>query len=201
MNTSLTETRTETQTPTGTVYVLRWPSGEAGYVGSTTRPLNKRLIAHLSAARTGIKTVLYDYMRKKMAGGEEPEIFEVAVVPVSDLKTTEDNIITAILGIPEDGPSIAPLLLNRYGATDRKLINGATAKKRPDLRGVGVHPVPIRCITTGEIFPSQGAAAEALGLVQENISQAIKRNGTTGGRKFERLPANDNPSPPQRTTP
>ncbi len=44
---------------------------------------------------------------------------------------------------------------------------------------------PVRCLETGEEFPTLKAAGEYVGRKQANVTKAIERNGTCGGRHFE----------------
>ena len=48
-------------------------------------------------------------------------------------------------------------------------------------------PKRVRCVETGQIFPSQGAAARAIFLNPTAVSRAINRGHKAGGYHFERL--------------
>ncbi len=44
---------------------------------------------------------------------------------------------------------------------------------------------PVRCLETGEEFPTLKAAGDAVGRAQNCVTKAIERNGTCGGYHFE----------------
>lgn len=48
-----------------------------------------------------------------------------------------------------------------------------------------VHARPVRCVETGERFPSAAAAARSVGRAGSNILDAIRRGGACGGKHWE----------------
>ena len=56
------------------IYALCEPDGEIRYIGKTKHPLAKRMIQHLSDARCGRKTHLYNWLRSVLSTGHLPLI-------------------------------------------------------------------------------------------------------------------------------
>lgn len=48
-----------------------------------------------------------------------------------------------------------------------------------------IHTKPVRCVETGESFPSAAAAARSIGRAGSNILDAIRRGGQCGGKHWE----------------
>jgi len=56
------------------IYAICEPDGEIRYIGKTKHPLAKRMIQHLSEARRGRKTHLYNWLRSVLSTGHLPLI-------------------------------------------------------------------------------------------------------------------------------
>lgn len=48
-----------------------------------------------------------------------------------------------------------------------------------------IHVRPVRCVETGECFPSAAAAARSVGRAGSNILDAVRRGGLCGGKHWE----------------
>ena len=63
------------------------------------------------------------------------------------------------------------------------------ARWRVGGSGVSPDPIPVTCVETGVTYPSQGAAARALGLRASNVSSALSRHCAIHGHHFVRTEA------------
>lgn len=57
--------------------------------------------------------------------------------------------------------------------------------RRPKRRSVSPRSRPVRCIETGQTYPSAAAASRALGVCRNSVYQAIYRCYRAGGYRWE----------------
>lgn len=106
----------------------------------------------------------------------------MTVSPLTKLTAQQRARILIALGVKK-APGIKPYL----PAKPTRIPGSAKPTKT-------TRAIPIRCITTGEIFPSITAAAHAHKVNPPHLSDHLKGRGhSVGGRTYEYLPVQDTP--------